>query len=109
MNQEKPRGLSRCAWCDKQIEPNEKRLVAYYHYLSLGEAIATPIEEYEGGRFCSWDCMLAAIRHREEDEWEKGNISSLQVLLEHPKPDIAFRYSEWFTLLKKALFKHKSQ
>jgi hypothetical protein len=109
VNQEKPRGLSRCAWCDKQVEPNEKCLVAYYHYLSLDEAIATPIEEYEAGRFCSWDCMLAAIRHREEAEWEKGNISYLQVLLEHPIPDIAFRYSEWFTLLKKALFKHRSQ
>jgi len=109
VNQEKPRRLSRCAWCGTQMEPDKKYLVVYHHYLSLDEAIATPIEEYEGGRFCSEDCMLAAIRHRKEAEWEKGNISSLQVLLEHPKPDIAFKYSKWFTLLKKALFKHRSQ
>ena len=108
MNQEKARRLSRCAWCDKQIEPDEKLLVAYYHYLSLDEAIATPIEEYEGGRFCSFACMIAAVKHRVHAEWEKGNISSLEVL-EHHIPDIAFRYSKWFTLLKKALFKHRSQ
>lgn len=63
--------LARCIWCDKELEHDKKYPVAFYHYLTLEETIATGLEEYGGGRFCSWDCMVKWIQYRAEKE-ERG-------------------------------------
>lgn len=63
--------LADCCWCGKKLG-DKKSLAVWYHFLTLEEAISTDVEEYDGGRFCSWDCAFQWLQHRRDREGESS-------------------------------------